>query len=77
VQHLFALGYVDILGSAQNRFGSFGIDGMLLGVYLFGNTNLVFRKKLLRFATAGSTRAVVVPIDFTHASRIAEVIGYR
>jgi hypothetical protein len=77
VQHLFALGYVDILGSAQNRFGRFAIDGMLLGVYLFGNTNLVFRKKLLRFATAGSTRAVVVPIDFTHASRIAEVIGYR
>lgn len=62
----FAFGGVDLLHGLQQRQGIGTAKYGLLCVLLFGDADAGLRKKLLRFSTAGSTRAVVAPIYSCH-----------
>jgi len=77
MKHLLPLRDVDIRGRPKDRPRSLSINRTLLRIHLLHHPNLMLRKKLLRLSAARSTRAMIIPIHFAHASRIAEVIVYQ
>jgi hypothetical protein len=77
VKDIFPLDDVDLLGRGDEGSGLIAAKGLFLGIFFRQYSYMVVRKKLLRLGAGRSTRAMVVPIHFAHAYRIAEMIGYR
>ncbi len=63
---LFALRCVDLAGLRGQREGFFFFERGFLCVDLFGRFDADDCKKLLRFPTSCSARAVIAPIKFRH-----------
>ncbi len=64
---LLAFGGVEVVDALKQRLAVGEAELFLFGVDLFRDGQIVGRKKLLRSAATGSTRAVVAPIDLFHA----------
>lgn len=68
VNHAFAFGDIDFIDLMCQTQGVSALEGGFPRVHLRGAFNPIFRKKLLRFRTARSTRPVISPIKTCHVT---------
>ncbi|HXJ72819.1 MAG TPA: hypothetical protein VNM37_08195, partial [Candidatus Dormibacteraeota bacterium] len=66
VHNLFAFGGVDLFHVPGQSQGILLGLGLLFRVHLSGRFEVMFRKKLLRSAAAGSAGSMITPINFGH-----------
>jgi hypothetical protein len=66
VDHVFTFGRINAINGVEQLERVSAAENGLFGVEFLLDVNAGFRKKLLRFATGCSTRAVVTPIDLGH-----------
>ena len=73
--NLLPLRHVQLLGRPRQseRLGPF--QHRFFRIHLLDGRNLVRRKKLLRAAAAGSTSAVITPVNFSHAQILSDKLG--